>query len=87
MTSAETVLLQQHSVDEFLKLLEGGQSKVYVAVSPQSIASIAAHQGMDTSEQAFERLSTFLKSLGVVDVFDLSLFNDLALELSFLEFK
>ena len=41
VTSAETVLIQQHSVEEFLKLFDDPLNQVVVAISPQSISSMA----------------------------------------------
>jgi len=46
VTSAETVLIQQHSIDEFLKLfnpLSGNQ--VFIAISPQSLAGLTNYLG------------------------------------------
>ena len=41
VTSAETVLIQQHSTDEFLKLFNDKETQVIVAISPQSVSSMA----------------------------------------------
>ena len=41
VTSAEAVLIQQHSTDEFLKLFEDPEVKVVVAISPQSVSSLS----------------------------------------------
>ena len=41
VTSAETVLIQQHSNAEFLKLFDDPLNQVVVAISPQSISSLA----------------------------------------------
>ena len=44
VTSAETVLLQQHSVDEFMKLFTD-ENEVFIAVSPQSVSSLTNYFG------------------------------------------
>ena len=41
VTSAETVLIQQHSTEEFLKLFNDKENQVIVAFSPQSVSSMA----------------------------------------------
>ena len=43
VTSAETVLIQQHSTDEFLKLFDDKSNQVVVAISPQSITSMSQY--------------------------------------------
>lgn len=88
VTSAETVLIQQHSIDEFLKLFADLETKVFIAVSPQSLASLAFHTGLKTKQEAFTKLKQFfISKLGVENVINLEYFNQLALELSYLEFK
>ncbi len=51
---------------------------VVVSISTQSRASIAANLGWSTVE-TFCRLSSFLKSMGVKYVFDVSCAGDIAL--------
>lgn len=77
ITSAETVMLEKQSLDEFLSNINQGKA-VIVSISPQSRASLAAHFGL-SSLQAFKKLTTFFKSLGVKAVFDTSCSRDLAL--------
>ncbi|CAI9783984.1 unnamed protein product [Fraxinus pennsylvanica] len=77
ITSAETVMLEKQSLDEFLSNLKNGKATV-VSLSPQSRASIAAHFGL-SSLQVLTKLTTFFKSLGVKAVFDTSSSRDLAL--------
>ncbi|XP_021744539.1 protein NAR1-like [Chenopodium quinoa] len=77
ITSAETVMLEKQSLDEFLSSINKGKT-VLVSISPQSRASLAAHFGL-TPLQAFKKLTTFFKSLGVKAVFDTSCSRDLAL--------
>ncbi|KAJ4838743.1 Cytosolic Fe-S cluster assembly factor nar1 [Turnera subulata] len=77
ITSAETVMLEKQSLDEFLSNL--GQGKpIIISLSPQSRASLAVHFGV-SQLQVFKKLTTFLKSLGVKAVFDTSCSRDLTL--------
>jgi iron only hydrogenase large subunit-like protein len=77
ITSAETVMLEKQSLDEFLSALSKGKD-VVVSVSPQSRASLAVHYDISPL-QVFKKLTTFLKSLGVKAVFDTSCSRDLVL--------
>ncbi|KAG5414357.1 hypothetical protein IGI04_001924 [Brassica rapa subsp. trilocularis] len=77
ITSAETVMLEKQSLDEFLSALTKGKD-VIVSLSPQSRASIAVHYDISPL-QVFKKLTTFLKSLGVKAVFDTSCSRDLVL--------
>lgn len=78
LTSAETVMLEQQSVNEFLSHIISGENAVIVSVSPQSRASLATYYGL-TPLQVFKKLTGFLKSLGVKAVFDTSCSRDLSL--------
>lgn len=87
MTSAETVLIQQHSIEEFLKLFDS-KTKVYVGISPQSISSLSYFYDQSSDDETYQKLKTFLIDfIGAAGVFDLSGFNELALDLSYLEFE
>lgn len=77
VTSAETVMLEKQSLDEFLLNLNEGKA-VIVSLSPQSRASLAVHFGLSPL-QVFQKLTTFLKSLGVRAIFDTSSSRDLTL--------
>ncbi|XP_062162857.1 protein NAR1 [Alnus glutinosa] len=77
VTSAETVMLEKQSLDEFLANVNKGKV-VIVSLSPQSRASIAVHFGISPL-QVFKKLTTFFKSLGVKAVFDTSCSRDLTL--------
>ncbi|XP_009602791.1 protein NAR1-like [Nicotiana tabacum] len=77
ITSAETVMLEKQSLDEFLSNLEKGRT-VIVSVSPQSRASLAVQYGL-SSLQVFRKLTTLFKSLGVKAIFDTSCSRDLTL--------
>ncbi|KAJ4980769.1 hypothetical protein NE237_031606 [Protea cynaroides] len=77
ITSAETVMLEKQSLEEFLSNLESGKA-VIVSVSPQSRASLAVQFGLSPS-QVFRKLTTFFKSLGVKAIFDTSCSRDLSL--------
>lgn len=77
ITSAETVMLEKQSLDEFLSNINNGKT-VIVSLSPQSRASIAVHYGLSPL-QVFRKLTTLFKSLGVKAVFDTSCSRDLSL--------
>lgn len=77
ITSAETVMLEKQSLDEFLLNIELGKD-VIVSLSPQSRASLAAHFGLSPL-QVFRKLTTFFKSLGVKAIYDTSCSRDLSL--------
>uniref|UniRef100_A0A5B7ARH9 Putative cytosolic Fe-S cluster assembly factor narfl n=1 Tax=Davidia involucrata TaxID=16924 RepID=A0A5B7ARH9_DAVIN len=77
ITSAETVMLEKQSLDEFLSNINKGKA-VIVSLSPQSRASIAVHFGLSPL-QVFGKLTTFFKSLGVKAIFDTSCSRDLSL--------
>nr|KYP57500.1 Cytosolic Fe-S cluster assembly factor NARFL [Cajanus cajan] len=84
VTSAETVMLEKQSLDEFLNNINSGKA-VIVSLSPQSRTSIAAHFGISPI-QAFKKLTRFFKSLGVKAIFDTSCSRDLTLVESCVEF-
>ncbi|KAG9144816.1 hypothetical protein Leryth_022767 [Lithospermum erythrorhizon] len=84
ITSAETVMLEKQSLDEFLLNISRGKA-VIVSLSPQSRASLAAHFGMSPLK-VFKKLTTLFKSLGVKAVFDTSCSRDLTLVESCNEF-
>lgn len=77
ITSAETVMLEKQSLDEFLSHINS-EKTVIVSLSPQSRASLAAHFGL-TPVQVFGKLTAFFKSLGVKAVYDTSCSRDLSL--------
>lgn len=77
ITSAETVMLEKQSLDEFLSNINKGKA-VIISLSPQSRASLAEHFGISPL-QVFKKLTTFLKSLGVKSIFDTSCSRDLTL--------
>ncbi|XP_041025552.1 protein NAR1-like isoform X2 [Juglans microcarpa x Juglans regia] len=77
VTSAETVMLEKQSLDEFLSNVKKGKA-IIISVSPQSRASLAVHFCI-TPLQVFKKLTTFFKSLGVKAVFDTSCSRDLTL--------
>ncbi|KAK4840727.1 hypothetical protein QYF36_016614 [Acer negundo] len=77
ITSAETVMLEKQSLDEFLLNIDRGKA-VIVSLSPQSRTSLAVHFGLSPL-QVFKKLTTLLKSLGVKAVFDTSSSRDITL--------
>lgn len=77
ITSAETVMLEKQSLNEFLSHI-GSEKAVILSLSPQSRASLASYFDL-TPTQVFRKLTTFFKSLGVKAVYDTSCSRDLAL--------
>ncbi|KAI4296027.1 hypothetical protein L6164_036017 [Bauhinia variegata] len=84
VTSAETVMLEKQSLDEFLSNINKRKA-VIVSLSPQSRASLSVHFGISPL-QVFKKLTGFFKSLGVKAVFDTSCSRDLTLVESCNEF-
>ncbi|KAL4502228.1 hypothetical protein ABPG72_000463 [Tetrahymena utriculariae] len=86
VTTAETILQQQQSVEEFLLKLQS-YKHVAVGISQQSRASMAYHFGL--SEEHIQRALTyfFQDQLNVQYVFDMRFANQLALEQAYREFK
>ncbi|KAG1358709.1 protein NAR1 [Cocos nucifera] len=84
ITSAETIMLEKQSLDEFLSQVNS-EKAVIVSVSPQSRASLAAYFGLSPT-QVLRKLTTLFKSLGVKAVFDTSCSRDLSLMESCNEF-
>ncbi len=81
VTSAETVLIQQQSVNKLMaKLAQAKRPNdiVVMSMSPQSRASIASHLGI-SSNDAFLRISTVMKSMGIYYVVDVASAADVAL--------
>jgi iron only hydrogenase large subunit-like protein len=84
VTSAETVLIQKHSTEEFLKLLspvgeDQQRNMVVVGISPQSIGSLTAYYKQLNELITFKRLQSLFTELGAALVLDLSIFNLLSL--------
>ncbi|KAJ6779115.1 NITRATE FORMATE IRON DEHYDROGENASE [Salix koriyanagi] len=77
ITSAETVMLEKQSLDDFLSNIDKGKA-IIVSLSPQSRASLAVYFGISPL-QVLKKLTTFFKSLGVKAVFDTSSSRDLTL--------
>ncbi|CAK7323294.1 unnamed protein product [Dovyalis caffra] len=77
ITSAETIMLEKQSLDEFLSNIDKGKA-IIVSLSPQSRASLAVYFGTSPL-QVFKKLTTFFKSLGAKAVFDTSSSRDLTL--------
>ncbi len=70
VTSAETVLITQQSALEFRSSLGSGRfDRAVVTLSPQAVASIAAHFHVPALA-AYKRLVTYFRGLGVHHVFD-----------------
>ena len=79
VTSAETVLVAQQSVAEFLRAVGSGEhALVLLSMSAAARAAIAVHCGLGLRE-TFGRLSGFFKGVGCHAVFDTGLATDLCL--------
>ncbi|KAK9831627.1 hypothetical protein WJX74_003237 [Apatococcus lobatus] len=78
VTSAETVLLQQHSSSELLAALQDPSKRVVVSVSPQSRASLATRHGLSTLA-CFRKLRSVMRQMGVAYVLDTSCGRELSL--------
>ncbi|XP_078154847.1 ferredoxin hydrogenase [Carex rostrata] len=78
VTSAETVMLEKQSLDEFLSHCRNSEEKVIVSVSPQSRASLASFFDLSPT-QVFKKLTSLFKSVGVEAVYDTSSSRDLSL--------
>jgi iron only hydrogenase large subunit-like protein len=78
VTSAEAVLIQNHSHQKLAERLAVSGAYVVVTLSPQSVASIANLLGLAFAD-CFRVLSTALKACGVRYVFDAASGGDVAL--------
>lgn len=85
VTTAESVLIQQQSHVEMLRVLrenqalgEASRRLVVVSVSPQARASLAVHYALGLQETA-SRLTGALKALGVHRVYDTTFSRDFSL--------
>ena len=85
VTSAETILLQHQSIDEFRSRLDDPEFTVVVSLSPQSIVSLAAYYGFEPTEFG-GKLIALLKSRGVTAVFDISRSREISLIETAIEF-
>lgn len=95
ITSAESVLVSQQTYLQLYQVLEtnmeafqAGVAKpklVVVSVSPQSRISIASHFGLNHQDAA-ERISVFLRRLGVDFIFDTNFGRDISLFEGSMEF-
>lgn len=86
MTTAETVLLEQQSILQFIEKLADDTVQVVVSISNQSISSISAKMGMNPFVLS-RKLCKAFKSRGVHAVFDLSVASRIALLENYLEFQ
>lgn len=86
VTTAETLLMEQQSVEEFLKNCMSKMYKVAVTVSPQTVLSTAKHYGI-SNEECFKRLLKLLSSINVKYVFSYDFGVELSLNKVYEEFK
>eukprot|EP01038_Epipyxis_sp_PR26KG_P012709 gene12709-17045_t len=78
VTSAETMLIQEQSYEKLIEKLEQNDSVIVVAISPNSLVSIANFLNIEPT-QLFLVLASFLKSIGVHYVVDTSSASDIGL--------
>ena len=85
VTSAETVLIEQQSEQQLLRVLrenaalaESERRTVVASLAPAAVASLAATQGLEAPAAA-AHLSGYLRQLGVQFVFDVGLARALSL--------
>jgi iron only hydrogenase large subunit-like protein len=80
VTSAETVLLEQQSVEELRRLLrDPAVPAVVVLLAPQAVAALAARAALPAAD-AYARLAAFFKrALGAAAVVDTAVGADVAL--------
>jgi iron only hydrogenase large subunit-like protein len=86
VTSAETVLLEQQSIDQFQQMLADPEKQVVVTISNQSLASLACKVGVEPGIMA-GRLARSLKAGGARAVFDISVASKIALVENVAEFE
>lgn len=85
VTTAEAVLVQQQSVEEFQAAVHSGAySRVVVLLSPQTIASAATHWAGESGRPealgiVYRRLAAFFLARGATDVVDTGSAADVAL--------
>jgi iron only hydrogenase large subunit-like protein len=78
VTSAETVLLQHQSTEEFAAKLADPSFTVMVSLSPQSMVSLAAALGLAPAD-CVAKVTAVLRAQGAAAVFDISWARDVAL--------
>ncbi|XP_076043435.1 cytosolic Fe-S cluster assembly factor narfl [Oratosquilla oratoria] len=85
ITSAEVVLVNQQSHEEFYRVLESNKQKtegeasiIAVSLSPQAIVSIA-HKYSLTPDECAKKLSGYFRQLGVHHVYDTNLARTMSL--------
>lgn len=86
VTTAETLLMEQQSVEEFLKNSMSNQFNVAVTISPQTVLSTANHFGI-SNEECFKRLLSMLSKMNVRFVFSYDFGVQLSLNQAYDEFK
>ena len=71
-----------------MKLFEDKSNQVVVAISPQSVSSLGHFGKIKSDLETFKKLKyVFEEKIGAKMVIDLSLFNMLALDLTYTEFR
>jgi iron only hydrogenase large subunit-like protein len=87
VTTAETLLIEAQSVDEFLKnSLFSNDKYSLVCISPQSILSLANYYNIP-QEECFIRLCKIFQKAGVKHVFNFNSFINFTLQECYKEFK
>lgn len=86
VTTAETLLIQAQSVDEFLKNAINENKISICCISPQSMLSLAYHFNLNESE-AMNRLCSILEGIGVKYILNFNTILKYCLDKSYEEFK
>eukprot|EP00890_Picochlorum_soloecismus_P002020 jgi/Picsp_1/2819/NSC_01045-R1_cytosolic fe-s cluster assembly factor narfl len=85
VTTAETMLLQQQSIGEFLEKLSDSRVAVVVSLSWQSVVSLAVRYDVEPTAMR-QKLVSVLKNKGVHAVFDLEVATSISLTENKVEF-
>lgn len=86
MTTAETILLEQQSIAQFVEKLRDTNTHVVVTLSNQSLASLSQKMGIEPGILT-RKLCGTLKTRGARSIFDLSVASKIALLENYVEFE
>ena len=74
ITTSESLLLQQQSIDEFINIYKSNNYQLILTISPQSLSSLSSYLNHSSLSQTTSLLCQFFKyKLGFVAVFDSSI--------------
>ena len=90
ITSAEEIMLQQHNIDEIIKVLDNKKNKanliVSIGISSQSLASLCVKNNIDQTDviESYRKVTRqLLKQSGIDYIFDYTWATAVALESTF----